>query len=69
MQRRVWSCDELAAILRAVAMLGGDPRTLAAIAVAIGLPPTQEISASAKPPTAESTYTPPKRGQLDAYAI
>jgi len=38
MRRRVWSVDELSAILRAVALAGGDARTLAVLATALGLP-------------------------------
>jgi len=37
MKRRVWSLDELSAILRAVALAGGDPRTLAILSVALGV--------------------------------
>jgi len=42
MKRRVWSVDELAALLRAVAIAGGDPRTLAILAAALGLPVGQD---------------------------
>jgi len=37
--RHVWTTDELTHILRAVAMAGGDPRTLAAVATALGVEP------------------------------
>jgi len=46
MRRRVWSVDELAAILRAVALAGGDPRTLAILAAALGLPVRQSVPAA-----------------------
>ena len=35
--RKVWSLDELLNVLKAIAMQGGDPQTLAAIAQALGL--------------------------------
>jgi len=37
MRRNVWTLDELLALLRGVAQLGGDARTLAAIAEALGV--------------------------------
>jgi len=37
--RKVWTVDEIGAILRAVALAGGDPRTLAAVATALGVEP------------------------------
>jgi len=37
--RHVWTVDEIGAILRAVALAGGDPRTLAAVATALGVEP------------------------------
>ena len=37
MRRQVWTLSELVALLEAVAMLGGDQLTLAAIAVALGV--------------------------------
>ena len=35
--RKVWGIDELLNILKAIALAGGDPHTLAMIAQALGL--------------------------------
>ena len=46
--RRVWTVDEIEAILHAVAVAGGDARTLCAVAVALGIEPRRMLSVAEK---------------------
>jgi len=55
MQRQVWSLDELRGLLKAVALAGGDPRTLVILATALGLPVAGVPATGDNTPNAERT--------------